>query len=124
MSSNQPLSTNLFSIIVVSIMVVALVSWFGSDCVPHPAKGFPPSLKKDFLGRDNLRRISPLTQYSMGPIGNISASLRLSLKTGRILLSLSNFDLVRRGELYSQPDPWVALRRLREFCISVFSKWI
>jgi hypothetical protein len=89
--------SNLFSIIVfsiiVSIIVVALVSWFGSNCVPHPAKGFPPSQKKDFLGGDNLRCIGALTQYSMCPIGNISASLRLSLKTGKIRFSLSNFDL-------------------------------
>jgi hypothetical protein len=56
--SKPTAASNLFSIIV-SIIVVALVSWFGSNCVPHPAKGFPPSQEKDFLGRDNLPPFTP-----------------------------------------------------------------
>jgi hypothetical protein len=49
----------LFSVVVVSVIVVALVSWFGSDCVPQSAKEFPPSQKKGFLGRDNLPALVP-----------------------------------------------------------------
>ncbi len=80
--------------------------------------------KRTSLALDNLHGASGLVQCSIRPIENISASLSLSLKTKRILLSLSNFDPRARTALYSQPDSWVALRRLREYCILVFSRWI
>jgi len=89
-----------------------------------PQKGFLPSEKKDFLRGDNLHRTTALAQYSKRPIEDISASLALYLKTRRMQLPLSDFDPGVRGALYSDPDSWVALRRLREFCISVFLKWI
>jgi hypothetical protein len=78
------LFSSVVVVVVVAPIVVAPVSWFGSDCLPQSAKRHRPSQKEDFLGRDNLHRSRALAQYSMSPIGTISASLRLSLKKGRI----------------------------------------
>jgi hypothetical protein len=73
------------AVIFLSLFIIApLVSWLGSDFVPHPAKEFLPSERKTFFGGDNLRRTGALTQCSMCPIGDISASPRLSLKIRRI----------------------------------------
>lgn len=85
------------------------------------------SENETFSDRVNMHRTHALAQCVKRPIQGISASLILSLKIRKIQLVLSDFDpecVQSYTPTLSLKESWLALRRLRGSCISVFSKWI